>query len=81
MVLPNVIGHYYGFADIGEQPIDIMINNYSFIGWCYIAKVGVPSSKYESYLLAEYLSYEIWVYLVFIALPLHACCSLCVHSM
>ncbi len=70
MVLPNVIGHYYGFADIGEQPIDIMINNYSFIGWCYIAKVGVPSSKYESYLLAEYLSYEIWVYLVFIALPL-----------
>ncbi|XP_064393993.1 cyclic AMP receptor-like protein A isoform X3 [Halichondria panicea] len=54
MVLPNVIGHYYGFADIG---------------WCYIAKNSLPSSKYESYLLAEYLSYDIWVYLVFIALP------------
>ncbi len=32
------------------------------VGWCYIA-------KHNAFDISELLSYEIWVYLVFIALP------------
>ncbi|XP_064393999.1 G-protein coupled receptor 157-like [Halichondria panicea] len=58
VVIPNLAKRLFGFA-LGAN-----------IGWCFIAQqVDSSNSDYVDYVITEYLSYEIWVCIVFIALP------------
>ncbi len=52
---------------VGHCVTSLLLSLYA--GWCYIAQANKSDHNYLNYIIAEYVSYEIWVFLVYIILP------------